>query len=593
MQSPLISTPTFPCWLQAVTILMWFARTHRHGEVCFHFLVRLRRPDSVAPRTTPDNTDTPNQRHRRVVSPPPWLRGKWMKWANSLLWLRRIDSKLCASMATSTIKGVAVVGDIICTFVSRPTAYRFATLFRQHNVQAHLLTAIERDVFYIALHRGRLDLLQFLRNHLPENKLRKLYAPNLFGMLLATKSLFATDVLRWWIDCGLEAVYERSTLPTIKFVPTLELCKEKGLITSCDASAMDDAEDPAVLQWWKESGLELVYTSRALLNASRRSDPDVLEWWRQSGLELKLDDAKEAIQTASAYQFFAVLNWWKASGLEFSYSADPIDEASSNGRLSTLQWWKRSGLVPKYTQRAMDEASENGFVKVLQWWKDSGLEMKYTDRAMDGASKQGRLSVLQWWKDSGLPLRYTDAAIDNASEAGHVAVLEWWNDSGLDLRYTELAMDKASERGFVNTLQWWWKTSGLPLKYSKNAMDKAPNDNGNSLTLQWWRTSGLVLPLQSKGLSLIGEPGYLPTGNWSDRARVLKSWRSAAGRGPPTDICEAIYDYDPENFDEIALNLGDLVEVMFNYEDGWSMGTNLRTGCIGLFPLSWLKADES
>ena len=44
-----------------------------------------------------------------------------------------------------------------------------------------------------------------------------------------------------------------------------------------------------VLQWWKDSGLELQYDESVLIGASCGGQIAVLEWWQESGLELRYD----------------------------------------------------------------------------------------------------------------------------------------------------------------------------------------------------------------------------------------------------------------------------------------------------------------
>ena len=46
----------------------------------------------------------------------------------------------------------------------------------------------------------------------------------------------------------------------------------------------------------------------------------------------------------------------------------------------------------------------------------------------------------------------------------------------------------------------------------------------------------------------------------------------------------ALYNYAPQNDDEVELKEGDIVYVMEKCDDGWFVGTSQRTGIFGTFP---------
>jgi len=47
---------------------------------------------------------------------------------------------------------------------------------------------------------------------------------------------------------------------------------------------------------------------------------------------------------------------------------------------------------------------------------------------------------------------------------------------------------------------------------------------------------------------------------------------------------KALYDYQAVNNEEIDLKAGDVVFVEFKADNGWWIGTNLRSGQLGMFP---------
>ena len=46
----------------------------------------------------------------------------------------------------------------------------------------------------------------------------------------------------------------------------------------------------------------------------------------------------------------------------------------------------------------------------------------------------------------------------------------------------------------------------------------------------------------------------------------------------------ALYNYAPQNDDEVELKEGDIVYVMEKCDDGWFVGTSQRSGIFGTFP---------
>ncbi|TRY90552.1 hypothetical protein DNTS_002670 [Danionella cerebrum] len=55
-------------------------------------------------------------------------------------------------------------------------------------------------------------------------------------------------------------------------------------------------------------------------------------------------------------------------------------------------------------------------------------------------------------------------------------------------------------------------------------------------------------------------------------------------------VFQALYNYVPQNDDELELQEGDLVSVMEKCDDGWFVGTSKRTKQFGTFPGNYVKA---
>ncbi|XP_029961039.1 vinexin isoform X2 [Salarias fasciatus] len=63
--------------------------------------------------------------------------------------------------------------------------------------------------------------------------------------------------------------------------------------------------------------------------------------------------------------------------------------------------------------------------------------------------------------------------------------------------------------------------------------------------------------------------------------RALNHSASALGQRQPY---KAVYNYKPQNSDELELREGDIVQVMEKCDDGWFVGTSERTRAFGTFP---------
>ncbi|XP_055932364.1 mucin-2-like isoform X1 [Argiope bruennichi] len=54
-------------------------------------------------------------------------------------------------------------------------------------------------------------------------------------------------------------------------------------------------------------------------------------------------------------------------------------------------------------------------------------------------------------------------------------------------------------------------------------------------------------------------------------------------------LYKAIYSYKPQNDDELELNEGDMIYVVEMCDDGWYVGTSVRTGVFGIFPGNYVE----
>jgi hypothetical protein len=216
------------------------------------------------------------------------------------------------------------------------------------------------------------------------------------------------------------------------------------------------------------------YSSYALENAIRNSDINVLEWWKNSGLYLLYNP-----DIISSCRNINVLEWCKNNGLRVICSINTLKYASWNGHVNVLEWWLKQNIPLIYDEWAINYASKNGHINVLNWWFHSGLELKYDKYAIYNATMNCHINVLEWWRNSGLELKYdtlpfSHACVMNSLHSYDVVqdpektinVLEWWMNSNLELKYDinliRLLMTPSFEkRGMHPVVKKWLEQQGI------------------------------------------------------------------------------------------------------------------------------------
>ncbi|ORZ36341.1 hypothetical protein BCR44DRAFT_1432506 [Catenaria anguillulae PL171] len=221
------------------------------------------------------------------------------------------------------------------------------------------------------------------------------------------------QVVQWWMtNADAELLNELAVetwAESFRDARHLHWCEHSRLPVPNDPRIIDECGNAESLRWWAErfDKLPFTYTERALAKASESGRVDLLDWWDQSGLELLYNET--AMDLASSRGMADVLEWWFLSGLDLEYSEAAVDEASANGHVKALTWWLNSGVDLKYNEAALDKASINGHVKVLKWWVRSGLPLKYSYKAVEALYSPRERTLqsdetLRWWNESGLVL---------------------------------------------------------------------------------------------------------------------------------------------------------------------------------------------
>ncbi|KAI8804809.1 hypothetical protein BJ742DRAFT_822529 [Cladochytrium replicatum] len=156
------------------------------------------------------------------------------------------------------------------------------------------------------------------------------------------------DVLQWWRtsarDVDVLQWWRTSALPLKLSNPAIRAV-EKGRVEA--------------LEWWIESGLNVEIAHMSVLRcASERGHQHILDVWKSNGLPMPKDCSRAGMDHASRPEF---LEWWKNTGLKLTYSTLVLDFAIQQSNIPVLEWWKARGLRLKYDEcKIVQKIRSNG-----------------------------------------------------------------------------------------------------------------------------------------------------------------------------------------------------------------------------------------
>lgn len=84
------------------------------------------------------------------------------------------------------------------------------------------------------------------------------------------------------------------------------------------------------------------------------------------------------------------------------------------------------------------------------------------------------------------------------------------------------------------------------------------------------------------------ENGDLGDGSYANKPHNVIINKSNNTPIEPGTIHKTMFTFEPNMDDELRLNIGEAVEIIEVYDDGWSYGKNMTTNEVGVFPISYI-----
>ncbi|KDB24327.1 hypothetical protein H109_03772 [Trichophyton interdigitale MR816] len=199
----------------------------------------------------------------------------------------------------------------------------------------------------------------------------------------------------------------------------------------------------------------------------------LLDWWLHCPELPKKDYLTDAMDSASRAGYIHVLDWWRNSGLPLLYTERALESASAEGHISVLSWWRNASecspehSLPLKVGKSVLLAAQSGRTNSIAWWDQSGIPYSYTESVARIASTHGHVHVLElWYKLKGTKMIFDNQVLVGATKNGHVDVLEWWRRSGLHVEFKTCDIEEALEdaiTGSEEKVRRWWERNGLNL----------------------------------------------------------------------------------------------------------------------------------
>ncbi|KAI9183578.1 hypothetical protein H9P43_004496 [Blastocladiella emersonii ATCC 22665] len=172
-------------------------------------------------------------------------------------------------------------------------------------------------------------------------------------------------VLNWWKASGLELTYDKAleTALTRGDVQMLQWWWDADVDFTIDPWAIFHAtsrQQRAAREWCIDR--ELDYGKVEKHGYYRDYDSDDGSGWSDYGLEY----SERAMDAASANGDFAVLNWWNNSGLDMLYESALLT-ALNRGKLRVLKWWWSSNAHFELDPWAIVDATSRKQGAAREW----------------------------------------------------------------------------------------------------------------------------------------------------------------------------------------------------------------------------------
>ncbi|EFA75853.1 hypothetical protein PPL_10424 [Heterostelium album PN500] len=290
------------------------------------------------------------------------------------------------------------------------------------------------DVFDFAARVGRIDMIEWLAEHRPQDREgNTMYYHAVFG-----NHIHVLEYLK----------KEKKDIIEKDNVKLINVAAERGNLT--------------IIKWLHENKVGRA-SHRAMDDACRKGYLNIVEYLHVNRTEGC--SAIEAMEDASYNGHLEIVKWihFNCSSEYVSYLV--MDYAATKGHLLIVEWL-HSVVNAICSGDALDGAAGNGHLEVVKYLHFNIEDISCSHRAMDDAAKNGFLDIVKFLHENRTE-GGTRKILNYAAANGHVETVEWLVRNRSE-RGSHFAFQDAVYKGHLDMVKWLYQNQSVWLNKNEH-----------------------------------------------------------------------------------------------------------------------------